>query len=549
MHHFCSFQTVRPELVEGSARTGSWVRVFTGALGLMALLAGCAGPAVTGRAAPSSESSACVAWYEQLDAVTRQAGVRDGGSHRVPGYPFLRADRFLASFGDEAANQPASFEAWVGRLAELDRDAREVELSNLPLQFLPLLETDSAADKQRIRLQTQRCANQASLALLQSASMATAPGRRLLTAQAQVPDDYSPAKRALGLYALTRVPFFAGVQRWQQTTADKFAAPPSVDAAAVKRYTPAGEAPSADRIAEIYKQRNPDAIGIPRFSPLDADLLLRAYAPDVHIETHGNFDRFGAMQWNPDRALPGSLPPGSAQPPTVLIDQPVMYQRIAYTRYQNQILLQLVYSVWFPERPLSGGIDLLGGQLDSVVLRLTLAPDGTPWLYDSIHSCGCYHLFFPTPSAKALAPPSDSDGSPPQRIEWAFVPAALPALKVGQRMALHLESGTHYVEGLRPVAAAAEVPATPYALRPDGALRTLPVSGALGGVTRSAFWPHGIVPGTERGERLLFWPMGIDNPGAMRQWGRQPTAFVGRRHFDDARLMELRFELKSERSN
>ncbi len=27
----------------------------------------------------------------------------------------------------------------------------------------------------------------------------------------------------------------------------------------------------------------------------------------------------------------------------------------------------------------------------------------------------------------------------------------------------------------------------------------------------------------------------------MRQWGRHATAFVGRRHFDDAYLMEQRF--------
>jgi hypothetical protein len=302
----------------------------------------------------------------------------------------------------------------------------------------------------------------------------------------------------------------------------------------------------AARVAEVYAKRNPDALGIPRLSPVDADLLLRAYAPDIHIETRGDFDRFGALQWDLDRALPGSLPPGAAQSPSVLIDQPVIYQRLATTRYQGQTLLQLVYSVWFPERPRAGGVDLLGGQLDSVVLRLTLAPNGTPWLYDSIHSCGCYHLFFPTPSAKPLPPPPAADGATPERIEWAFVPSTLPALKVGQRMALHLESGTHYVEALRPVAVAADASPplpTPFALQSDNALRTLPVAGATSSVTRSAFWPHGIVPGTERGERLLFWPMGIDSPGAMRQWGRQPTAFVGRRHFDDARLMELRFEM------
>jgi hypothetical protein len=31
----------------------------------------------------------------------------------------------------------------------------------------------------------------------------------------------------------------------------------------------------------------------------------------------------------------------------------------------------------------------------------------------------------------------------------------------------------------------------------------------------------------------------------MRQWGRHATAFIGKRHFDDARLMEERFDLRS----
>jgi hypothetical protein len=37
--------------------------------------------------------------------------------------------------------------------------------------------------------------------------------------------------------------------------------------------------------------------------------------------------------------------------------------------------------------------------------------------------------------------------------------------------------------------------------------------------------------------------MGIASAGAMRQWGRHATAFVGRRHFDDADLLERRFAL------
>ena len=50
----------------------------------------------------------------------------------------------------------------------------------------------------------------------------------------------------------------------------------------------------------------------------------------------------------------------------------------------------------------------------------------------------------------------------------------------------------------------------------------------------------------ERAERFLFWPMGIASPGAMRQWGRQASALAGRRHFDDADLLERRFQLDLE---
>jgi len=57
------------------------------------------------------------------------------------------------------------------------------------------------------------------------------------------------------------------------------------------------------------------------------------------------------------------------------------------------------------------------------------------------------------------------------------------------------------------------------------------------------FGPDGLVAGTERMERWFFWPMGVPSAGAMRQWGRHATAFVGRRHFDDADLLERRFEL------
>jgi hypothetical protein len=69
-------------------------------------------------------------------------------------------------------------------------------------------------------------------------------------------------------------------------------------------------------------------------------------------------------------------------------------------------------------------------------------------------------------------------------------------------------------------------------------LRSLSYDGGY----RSLFGSHGLIVGTERPERFLLWPMGVRSPGAMRQWGRHATAFNGRRHFDDAFLIESLFE-------
>jgi hypothetical protein len=63
---------------------------------------------------------------------------------------------------------------------------------------------------------------------------------------------------------------------------------------------------------------------------------------------------------------------------------------------------------------------------------------------------------------------------------------------------------------------------------------------AAGG-TRSVFGVDGLMGGTERGERHLLWPSGVASPGQMRQWGHHATAFVGRRHFDDPRLLASYF--------
>jgi hypothetical protein len=105
---------------------------------------------------------------------------------------------------------------------------------------------------------------------------------------------------------------------------------------------------------------------------------------------------------------------------------------------------------------------------------------------------------------------------------------------------LRVAARTHYLERVILDAGLPE-PAREYVFADDDALRSLPLGA---GGRRSLFRPDGIVQGSERGERWLYWPMGVPEPGAMRQWGRHATAFVGRRHFDDPGLLERYFTLE-----
>jgi hypothetical protein len=123
--------------------------------------------------------------------------------------------------------------------------------------------------------------------------------------------------------------------------------------------------------------------------------------------------------------------------------------------------------------------------------------------------------------------------------EWAFVPQPLPRVAEGERPVVRLASGTHYIEQVTLVRGSDSL--ARYGFRAYDELRSLQ---RLDGGRRSAFGPDGLIAGSERAERFFFWPMGVASAGAMRQWGRHATAFVGRRHFDDPHLIELRFELE-----
>jgi len=476
---------------------------------LCVLLGGCA--AVSSRAPESSSRDAgeCHALYADVDRAVDAAGVRDGAAARVAQFAQLRVNRLLASFAAEPMNAEQT-RAWIMHMAALDLDARRVELANLPSPAHESLSRQHGDVSEALA----RCSVQ-----LQADDLAVPARLQQLREAARVPDDYDSWKRVAGVYWLSRIPFASGVRRYQAQAQAVFDAPlealPVAGRLIAYRASTAQATGSATPLARLPH----DVLGVPQPDDTTLDALFDFHAPVWIVDEVDANDRIGRVVFD------------AAGDPTVDVSQPTLYRRLAHTRVGEWTLLQLVYSVWFPARPKSGALDLLGGELDGIVWRTTLAPDGAVLMHDTIHSCGCYHQFFPTPRAQLrMSPEGIEEGAfVPQRLDASAAP---PALRVAAR--------THYLQRVL-TAGAPYADARTLQLAADDDLRSLALPG---GGRRSAFDTDGIVAHSARGERYLFWPMGVRNPGAMRQWGRHATAFVGRRHFDDARLLERYFDFE-----
>jgi len=451
---------------------------------------------------------ACVDLYEDMDARVDAARVRDAQDARIPGYPYLRANRLLASYRQMAAADNAALAALVEHMRALDLDARKFELENLPQPGTAEKELEGA----------KACSRE-----LTRADLADPERRAALLAAIAVPDDYSSASRVLGLYLLAQAPFSEGVRRYQADVRAAYAAELHVPPGArLERYAPPQARPVARaEVARMLRDAvaaNP--LGIPELAPQALEALYAAYAPVFEFAVSGEYDRIGALGWSTGASAPG-----------IQAGSPVVYRQAAWTRVQGRTLLQLVYTAWFSERPAESSGDILAGKLDGVVWRVTLGADGEPVVYDSMHPCGCYHMFYPTPRARPVDAPAGE-------IEWMFSPQALPRIAEGERVVVRVASRTHYVERIFVARQPGDAPVYRFAEYDELRALRLP-----GGGSASAFGPDGLIAGSERTERFLFWPMGIASAGAMRQWGRHATAFVGRRHFDDADLIERRFRV------
>lgn len=462
----------------------------------------------------------CAELFVETEQAIIAAGVIDSQDARIDGYPYLRVNRFLSDFRYEVSG-PA-FESWINRLQELAMNGWQVEFMNLSANARQKLQrrvnTNYPSDLALIKT-LHACGN-----IMRNKDLDEIAEQNTFREKALVPAEYKTWQQIAGLYPLTALVFRLGIYRWHQQTLKTYRLP--LQELPVKGqlilYSPAQKISplSPADLTGIIEQSSGNLLNSPFPGSEEQKRLFDNFAPIFEIDVASEADKIGSPVWL------------GSKYPLVNTSKPIVYRHLSYTRKRKQTLLQLNYTIWFPSRPKNSSVDLLGGHLDGITWRVTLLPDGKPWLFDTIHNCGCYHLFFPTQYTRVSAQESLLN-------EPAFLPQQVLSVDTGQQIILRIASDSHYIQRVYFTPAIANH-GYHYQWDDTDKLRSLPLPD---GNRRSLFGQNGIVTGTERGERFLFWPMGIPSPGAMRQWGHHATAFVGRRHFDDPRLFEKTFDV------
>lgn len=430
----------------------------------------------------------CRNWLQALDFTITGQQLTDAGSYRIPGYPHLRANRWLAflrreAFSDEQQTQ------WLKLASELAFDGFEVELMQLPAQH-PLLTTSTSW-----RNKLHHCLN----TLIEFTALPGVPN-------IEIPDNYSRRNRLLGLYGVAQLVARPSMNDYRQAMNKRFQRPVRLP---IRHYMPEpfrGTPPTPDKLT-----LNP--LEIPMPSQGAAQAMLVHYAPVISVANTLAYNQPGTVVINSGIV-------------DVEYTQPAAYSWLTWTRYRGHNLLQLNYQFWFSERPVKRNFDLYAGKLDSIIWRVTLKPDGHVLMYDSIHGCGCYHKVYPV--SYGLNSAKEGPAAP------VYYPQ-LAANARDTRISLVLEPDTHYIVRVETFHPGQQMER--YTLNSARQLLML----QNGANTRSLYNHDGLIPESKRPERFILWPLGIPSAGTMRQPGTHATAFIGKRHFDSPTLLDELF--------
>lgn len=479
--------------------------VLTFAL-LASLLGGCS--TLPGPRAPIDDSLfdastlSCTADIAGFRTAVDSTGTTLASVPALQGFPLLHSNRFLHELSRSADSQDQQSE-WVSLAAELGIEARASENRNLDSPW-------SAAALEGLASCARRFASDADWAEERA---------ELLRAlrQSEFPDHYSNLRQNVGALALLRPFLRQRILAEHSEERQRFLATKNFRSSSFYVHEESNQSTLRDAtwLREAY---DGTSLALPLLTQNQLNSLFNAHAPSLIIEREHENDRIGAPFWEEDKLRIDTA-------------KPTLYTLPSMTRFEGRNLLQLNYVFWFSERRPEALLDLYAGEIDSIIWRVTLNEDGSVLLYDSIHSCGCYHKYFMVDAnLTQKSQPSSKEPANIFRIDTAGLAGGV---------VIEIDANTHYINGVESRSAHPELAGgEAYTLTPYAELRKLQTPRG----NRSLFDERGLIVGSERLERFTLWPTGILSVGAMRQWGTHATGFIEEQHFDDATLFEGYFE-------
>lgn len=478
-------------------------------LALLSLILGLTGCSAPRFAQPATASLPCGQRWDTMEQLLEQQQLQDVASRRVPGFPYLRSNRFYTALAP-TLDHPAQRTALLEQLRQLDLAAREGELKRLaPADRHHLLQQWNSLDDNTLRQQLASCSAQ----LLQQDRRQDTFYPRLLAAL-PIEDNYASWQRWAGLYPLFVWPVDALAHnahlkirhRLQQF---------DESSTAWTHYRPARRSPlTPPAVRALLNAARANPLAIYQLSASQLAQLAHHYAPQLRLAGNGHNDRIGRVIVEQHQMV-------------VDTEQPTVYYYAGHALLQGVPTLQLNYVFWYPGRYADEVSWIERGRLDGVTLRYTLDTQGHLLMVDLINNCGCYHGFLPSPDHFELQRLKQPQMAP-QILQP--LPATSPDVALGftfnrRHQLVHTLATPQWHE-------------TSYQLRP---YRELEQVATAHGTARSLFDSRGVAPDSRRVESALLFSMGISSVGSMRQRGNQPTTLVGRQHFDNPRLFDELF--------
>ena len=443
-----------------------------------------------------SELKPCRDRYREIDAKIDAAGVRNPAYYRVPGFPYFRTDRLLASYRNEV-HDINEVGGWVRHLRELDQEAREFEYENLGMT------------RQEIAIQRfefLNCGRGLSALELDDPEVM----KRLLDTVNPPGENSGGFLQRIGLAGLLEPLLRDRVLERQSALSQAFQTPlPEVIGNAPVQFWQVAATGDPSVIPKKLDDTLPDELGLPGLFESAWVAIAEANAPRLLLAQAGEDSRLGTPVVTPDGI-------------GVDVASPRVDYQIGFTRFGGRALIQVFYFVWLkPERAGAAG-------LDGFVWRATLDENLQPLVYDAVRSSGLDHVWFPVQGVKRREPAA-------QAGEPALLPQAGPA---PVRPVLVLDRSNY----LRRVVAEDALPgakANQYALQRYEDLSRLRTPG---GGARNLFAPDGALAGGNAPVNSLAILSGIPGLGLPRHVAHLPGSLLASRAFDDPAALDEVFE-------